>query len=113
MSNNQLGPDEYEICGVMFDMDELRDIDAHGMSAGFGGFIYSTELAEKFDEYEDEIMSRLDEFCDDCYNQSGYAYIAEQLAFDDSHWTMQELKEYAVWMYAELLAHEYINSEVN
>ena len=106
-------PQVFTILGEEFEYDELRDIESHGMSAGFSGFIYRSELEDKFNKHEDEIMTRLDEFCDDCFNQSACAYIAEQLSFDDSHWTTQEFKEFAVWMYAELLADEYINDQLN
>ncbi len=37
------------------DIDEVRDITNHGMAAGWGGFIYSSELYDFFEKYEDEI----------------------------------------------------------
>ena len=37
------------------DRDELMDITEHGMSSGFGGFIYTNEINEFFNEYESEI----------------------------------------------------------
>ena len=37
------------------DFDEVKDISRHGMSGGFNGFIYTYELREFFDKYENEI----------------------------------------------------------
>ena len=33
-----------------FDIDELRDVVNHGMSAGVSGFIYFHECVDKFDD---------------------------------------------------------------
>ena len=99
----------YTIFGEELELDDLHDIVNHGMECGVSGFIYSSELDDKFTKNEDEIMNYLDRFCDDCFGQSACSYIAEQLSFDDKSWTMQEFKEYAVWMYVELRAHDIIN----
>ncbi len=37
------------------DMDEVRDITNHGISAGFSGFIYYNEINAFFNEFESEI----------------------------------------------------------
>ena len=37
------------------DIDEVKDIERHGMSGGVSGFIYTWELREFFFKYEDEI----------------------------------------------------------
>ena len=39
------------------DMDEIKDVAEYGCQAGVSDFIYSSELAEFFDKYEDEILS--------------------------------------------------------
>lgn len=93
-----------------FTLDELRDICNHGMSGGVSGFIYSSELRDLWDKHEDTIMDWLDGYCDDAFGQSAMSYIAEQLTFDDNFWTMQQLIEYAIWMYVELRADEIVNT---
>ena len=93
-----------------FTLDELRDIQSHGMSGGVSGFIYSSELRDCWDKHEDVIMDYLDGFCDDNFGQSAMSYIAEQLSDDDKFWTMQQLIEYAIWMYVELRADEIVNT---
>lgn len=100
----------YTILGEDLNLDQLNDINNHGMSGGVSGFIYSSELYDKFKKYEDEIMDTLDEFCDGCFGQSAECYIAERLSQDDRHWTMQQFREFAVWMYVELKAQEIIES---
>ena len=42
------------------DMDEIKDVAEYGCSAGVSDFIYSSELCEFFDKYEDEIEDELD-----------------------------------------------------
>ena len=37
------------------DIDEVKDIERHGMSGGVSGFIYNWELREFFFKYEDDI----------------------------------------------------------
>ena len=80
------------------------------MSGGVSGFIYSSELRHLWDKHEDTIMDWLDGYCDDAFGQSAMSYIAEQLTFDDNFWTMQQLIEYAIWMYVELRADEIVNT---
>ena len=92
-----------------FDIDELRDIVNHGMSAGVSGFIYYSENLETFHKYNDEIISGLDEYCQDNFSQSAYSYISEQLNFDSKDWGEQEFANHAVWMYVEMRAWFYVN----
>ena len=97
-------PQLFIILGEEFELDQLRDIVNHGMSGGVSGFIYYTDINIKYVQFKEEIISYLDEYCEDAFNQSAHAYIAEQLSFDDPHWTEQDFIQYAVWMYAELRA---------
>jgi hypothetical protein len=69
------------------DLDECKDVAEYGCAAGVSGFIYSTEIAEFFDKYEDEIEDALDSF--------GLKYA--DLLDTSEFYTMQELKERAVW----------------
>ena len=40
---------------------DLQDIANHGIAGGFSGFIYSTELAEFFDEHETDFEDLLND----------------------------------------------------
>ena len=101
---------QFNILDREFELDELRDIVEHGMSQGVSGFIYSSELYDVFEKHESVITYYLDCFCEDNFNQSMWAYIAEQLSFDDQLWTKQELMEYAVLLYVELRAGDLVNA---
>ena len=73
------------------DMDEIKDVAEYGCSAGVSDFIYSSELAEFYDKYEDEIECELDTY--------GLKY--EDLVDSSEFYTMQEIKEKAVWVVVE------------
>ena len=73
------------------DFSELEDITNYGMASGFSGFIYSTEVAEFFDEHESDIEDVLDEL----------DIQLNQLVKDTTAWTFQEVKEAAVWIVVE------------
>tara|TARA_B100002052_G_C15772279_1_gene547521 strand:+ start:466 stop:792 length:327 start_codon:yes stop_codon:yes gene_type:complete len=95
--------EELELC-------ELHDINTYGMSQGVSGFIYSSDLHDKFEKYEDEILDTLNEYCFSVFDQSAEDYIVEQLRHDDEHWTMQQFYEFAVWMYVEMRAQEIVEA---
>jgi hypothetical protein len=82
------------------DLDECKDVAEYGMASGVSGFIYSTEIAEFFDKYEDEIETELDAF--------GFKY--SDLVDTDEFWTMQELKEKAVWCIVEMYCHQRVDA---
>ena len=82
------------------DMDEIKDVAEYGCSGGVSGFIYSTEIAEFFDKYEDEIETELDTL--------GFTY--SDLVDTDEFWTMQELKEKAVWCIVEMYCHQRVDA---
>ena len=73
------------------DIDEIRDVANYGCSAGVSGFIYSTELAEFYDNYEDDIEDELDNI----------GLKLHDLVDTDEFYTMQELKEKSVWCVVE------------
>ena len=73
------------------DADEIKDVAYYGCAAGVSGFIYSTELAEFFDEHESDIEDVLDMF----------DVRLNQLVKDETAWTFQEMKESAVWYVVE------------
>ena len=72
-------------------LQELEDITKHGMAGGVGGFIYSTELAEFFDEHENAIEETL----------TAKDIRLEDLVKDQTSWTFQEVKERSVWIVVE------------
>jgi len=41
------------------DFDECKDVQIHGMTGGFSGFIYTSEINEFFDEHKNEIEDYL------------------------------------------------------
>ena len=82
------------------DIDEIKDVAEYGCSAGVNGFIYSTELAEFFDKYEDEIECELDSY--------GLKY--DDLLDTSEFYTMQELKEKAVWSIVELYCQQRVEA---
>ena len=79
-----------DLCGVTFELDQLRDIAQYGANAGVSGFIYSSDY--------------LEDYADACFGKSWESMIVDQL--DSEDWTMQELKEKAIWAYLELRAQE-------
>ena len=82
------------------DMDEIKDVAEYGCQAGVSDFIYSTELAEFFDKYEDEIEDELDSL--------GLKY--EDLLDTSEFYTMQELKEKAVWCIVEVYCQQRVDA---
>ena len=92
----------FDILGHEFDMDALNDIATHGCAAGVSGFIYSSELADVYDKHEDDIWNYLDEYAFDLGKESGIRMVIDLIS--DDYYTMQEIKEKAVWMFVELFA---------
>ena len=96
----------FEILGSEFDLDELADIANHGCAAGVSGFIYSSELHDVYEENESTIWDFLDEQADSMGEQSGLRMVINVLENKgEEQWTMQQVKELAVWMYVELQAY--------
>ena len=93
-------PAMFDILGVEFDVDELRDIAEHGMSAGVSGFIYFHETTAKFDANDDEIQDFLSDWYYDCIggDEGSFAYFARKCE------DITQLKNQLVWAYVELKA---------
>ena len=92
------------LLGHDFEPCEIRDLAQHGAAGGVSGFIYSSELYDVFNKFEDEIMEYLDVYADDVYGKTAETMIVDTLDCDD--WTMQGFRELAVWMYLEIKAQE-------
>ncbi len=73
--------------------DELTTISEHGCSGGVGGFIYSQEINEFFNEHESEIEDVLSEMMISLH------YLVKDP--EDDGWTFAELKQNAVWTIVE------------
>lgn len=82
------------------DMDEIKDVAEYGCAAGVSDFIYSSELAEFYDKYEDEIETELDAL--------GLTYA--DLVDTTDFWTLQECKEKAVWCIVEMYCHQRVDA---
>ena len=78
------------------DIDEVKDITRHGMSGGFSGFIYSSELYEFYDKYEDDIEEYLYEM----------DIKPHELVDTEEFYSIQELKEKSIWCCVELWAND-------
>lgn len=98
----------FEILGREFELDELNDIATHGMAQGVSGFIYSTDLHNTFEANEETIFSYLDEHAFDTGEQSGLHIVINAVTKrnNDAFYTMQDVKEMAVWLFVELFAVE-------
>ena len=102
----------HQILGHSFDLDQLNDIASHGMAQGVSGFIYSSDLHDIYEEHEDSILEFLDDKAFELYGQdSCMPMLVESMTRGDSEvtWTLQELKEHAVWMLVELKAYDLLN----
>jgi len=95
----------WTIFDVEFELDELRDIVNHGMSAGVSGFIYTRDCVNKFNEHDDEIEEYLSDWYHDNMGENNYiGAIASNGTF--SVGSVDELMTKMVWSYVELKAHE-------
>ena len=91
----------YTILDTEFDVDQLRDIVNHGMSAGVSGYIYYRETNAIFDEHDDVIQDYLSDWChDNSVGASSFAYFAPDCE------DITQLKQKLVWSYVELKADE-------
>lgn len=105
-------PTSIEILGQDLAIDQLVDIANHGMSAGVSGFIYSSELADIYDQHEDEIWELLDSVADDAGDASGMDFVIKCYTKNDdkAYYSLQDIKGHSVWMFVELEAYEYLFS---
>jgi hypothetical protein len=94
---------EHTILDTSFETDQLVDIVNHGMSSGVGGFIYCHEIKNTFDLYEDEIMTYLNDKCDDIYGKSFIQWTVNNGHDYDS---LYDIKADAVWTYVEFKAYD-------
>ena len=98
----------YTILDTEFEADELIDIVNHGMSAGVGGFIYTRDCVDKFNEHDDEIEEFLSDWYFDTHGERNYIGM---IAGEGNHsvGSIDELKTRMVWSYVELKAFEILS----
>ena len=102
----------YTILDVEFDVDQLKDIVNHGMSAGVSGFIYTRQCCEAFDEHEDDIETYLSDWYHDNMNEDNYIGAIAGGSTGGSQYpvcSIDELKNRMVWAYVELKAFEILS----
>jgi len=97
LSNDTL---TFVILGEVFDLAELRDISNHGANTGVHGFTYSSDLHDKYEEYETQIENALEEF----------GYTMHEVFADNEFETLQQYKEWACWAFLESEAHRIVDS---
>jgi hypothetical protein len=79
------------------DIEEVKDIERHGMSGGKCGFIYTWELREFFFKYEDEIEGLMHEMGVTYYDLTGDRtqwisdYIGAAVWFAVEHWAQDKV----------------------
>lgn len=94
MTASVMSQQTHVILGESFDFDELKDIAEHGADTGVHGFTYSTDLHNKYEEYETQIENALDEL----------GYTMSSIFAEKEFETLQQYKEWACWAYLEIEA---------
>ena len=70
------------------------EIAEHGADTGVHGFTYSTDLYNKYEEYETQIENALDEL----------GYTMSSIFAEKEFETLQQYKEWACWAFLEIEA---------
>ena len=83
-----------------FDKDQLADMAKYGANTGYAGLTYSSDLYDLFEEHEDEIWSILEE--------AGVFF--SDFIENGEVWTMQQVREPAIWAAAECIAQQVTES---
>ena len=91
-----------------FEIDELKDIVNHGMSAGVPGFISTKDNVQWFDENEDEIEEFLSDWYHDVMDEDNYIHAMTEGRPEIA--SIDALKQHMVWTYVELKAHDILCS---
>ena len=102
----------YTIIGVDYEANQLIEIVNNGMSSGVGGFIYTCECCEAFDENEDEIEAYLSDWVyDNLSTETNYIQWIVENAKNAGHdiLSIDALKTQMVWAYVELKAFEILS----
>jgi hypothetical protein len=82
------------------DQAEIHDIANHGCAGGVSGFIYYSEILDFFNEHESDIEDILEQL----------EVSLTQFVKDPKYWTMQELRESAVWIVVEYYCQQLVDA---
>ena len=86
--------DTFVVLGESFHFDVLKDIAQHGADIGVHGFTHSSDLHNKYEEYETQIENALDEL----------GYLMHEVFAEKMFVTLQQYKEWACWTFLEFEA---------
>lgn len=84
----------YEILGEVFEYDELKDIANYGARGGVRGFIFSSDLHDKYEAHEAFIENTLEDA----------GFTMHEVFAEKEFLTLQQYKEWACWSVLELEA---------
>ena len=79
------------------DPDEIRDISRHGIMGGYSGFLYTYEINEFYNEFEDEIENYF-------YEIFGDGWLEETGASKKT--SLDEVRCYLVWSLVEMYCND-------
>ena len=86
------------------DVEEMNDIVNHGIQCGYHGFIYTYDINEFFNEFENEIE-------DYYYEIFGDSWLKESGAADKG--SMNEIRAHLVWGLAEMYCADKLDQLLN
>ena len=72
----------------------------HGITGGFSGFIYTSELVDFFDHHEEEILDIIESL-----NMT-----PNDLVGDVNSWDINEIKTRSVWVVVESWCHDMVST---
>ena len=87
-------PITHVVLGEIFEFDELKDIAKYGADTGVNGFTYSSDLHDKYEDYETQIENALEDM----------GYTMHEVFAHKEFETLQQYKEWACWSFLELEA---------
>jgi len=87
------------------DKETREDLANHGADAGFTGLIYTKDCADLFDQFEDEIWNSLMDDAEE-YGAKNVCEFMGGFQRSDMFFSIDGLKNLAVWYMAEKLCNE-------
>ena len=90
----------FVILGEVFTLAEMRDIAQYGADTGVNGFTYSSDLYDKYRDYETQIENALEDM----------GYTMAEVFTDKQFDSLQQYKEWACWTFLEIEAHRILNT---
>lgn len=93
-------------------IDSAADIANHGADGGFNGIIYTAELVELHDKYEEELWDEIRDDAEEYGHKTMMEFIASWIGAPRIG-GMDDLKVFVVWYMCEKVAHEIVNEREN